>query len=128
MCKETLSKTLTEANNSTGYFMPIWVMDELKKHIPSGVMKWAENQCHAFGKEQEYRLEAVRNRPPVGAYELTCSKCGGENVVKDAFASWDVNAQEFVLYATYDESYCHDCEESVSLNESVIATSEASQS
>ena len=61
MCKETLSKTLTEANNSTGYFMPVWVMDELKKHIPSGVMKRAENQCHAFGTEKEYRLESVRN-------------------------------------------------------------------
>lgn len=120
MCKETLIKTLAEANNSTGYVMPVWVFDELKKHIPSGVMKWAKNQCHAFGKDEEYHLGFSRNYPPVGAYELTCSKCGGGNVVKDAFASWDVTAQEFVLYATYDDAYCHDCEESVSLNETPV--------
>lgn len=78
MCKETLNKTLAAANNNTGYFMPLWVFVELKRHIPSGVMKWTENQCHAFDNNQVYRLESFRNHPLAGAYKLTCSKYGGE--------------------------------------------------
>lgn len=127
MCKDTFNKTLSEANNNAGLFMPAWVMDELIKHIPSGVMKWVENQCLSFGHQEEYRLESVRNRPPKGACELTCPQCGGDNVVKDAFASWDVNAQEFVLHSTYDESYCQDCDESVSPSESPLGTDEESE-
>lgn len=39
-----------------------------------------------------------------------CGDCGGSNVRADAYASWDVNAQEWVLLQTFDKGHiCDDC-------------------
>lgn len=41
--------------------------------------------------------------------KIICSKCGGENVLRDAYASWDVDAQEWALSSVYDTFRCDDC-------------------
>ena len=48
---------------------------------------------------------------------LVCSRCKSDEVVKDAFASWDVEQQTWVLYSYYDATYCNACEESCNLEE-----------
>lgn len=39
-----------------------------------------------------------------------CHHCGGTNVVVDAWATWDEDAQEWVLDNVFDYEYCTDCE------------------
>lgn len=39
-----------------------------------------------------------------------CIACGSENVLKDAYAEWDNEKQKWVLFHTYDDSYCQDCD------------------
>jgi len=40
-----------------------------------------------------------------------CSTCGSEDVLCDAYASWDFDLQKWVLYQTYDKgAYCKNCD------------------
>lgn len=39
-----------------------------------------------------------------------CKQCGSENVVKDAWASWDIKKQEYVLEDIFDNEFCKDCD------------------
>ena len=48
---------------------------------------------------------------------LVCSRCKSDEVVKDAFASWDVEQQTWILHSCYDATYCNACEESCNLEE-----------
>ena len=41
----------------------------------------------------------------------------GHGTGKDAFASWDVEQQTWVLRSYYDATYCNTCEESCNLEE-----------
>ena len=43
--------------------------------------------------------------------KIVCSKCGSDNILKDAWTIWDVEQQEWVLHSVYDTVYCEDCEE-----------------
>ena len=45
--------------------------------------------------------------------EMICGECGGSNVTSDASAEWDVESQDWVLRAVYDEKTCEDCDMSV---------------
>jgi len=38
--------------------------------------------------------------------KIVCKECGSEEVRRDAFASWDVDKQEWVLHAIYDHFVC----------------------
>jgi hypothetical protein len=49
-----------------------------------------------------------------------CSTCDGETVTRDAWAEWDVEAQDWVLGAAFDDAFCHDCEAETRLVEVVI--------
>lgn len=40
-----------------------------------------------------------------------CAECGSTNVLKDAYACWDVSTQDWVLSSTYDSNTCDDCGE-----------------
>jgi hypothetical protein len=44
-----------------------------------------------------------------------CSRCKSDNVRLDAFAKWDIDRQEWVLWKTYDYSHCMQCEEETRL-------------
>lgn len=53
--------------------------------------------------------------PPFGAQPATkcqiiCTTCGSTNVALDAWAKWDVEAQDWVLGDTYDDQKCLNCE------------------
>ncbi len=38
-----------------------------------------------------------------------CSRCGSTAILKDAWAQWDVDAQDWVLAAVFDYTICDDC-------------------
>ena len=41
---------------------------------------------------------------------VICSECGGSNDHLDAWADFDIEAQQWVLGNTFDYSYCDDCQ------------------
>ena len=41
--------------------------------------------------------------------KMICEVCGSDNVLKDAFAAWDMEKQAWVLHAVYDDTVCDDC-------------------
>ena len=44
--------------------------------------------------------------------KMVCPECGDEkNVVKDAYASWDIETQQWVLHSTYTAYDCKACGE-----------------
>lgn len=49
-----------------------------------------------------------------------CNTCGRSTVTRDAWAEWDVAAQEWVLGAAYDYAFCHDCQAETHLIEVVL--------
>jgi len=48
---------------------------------------------------------------PAQRYQFLCNMCGGTTITRDAWAEWDVAAQQWVLGAAFDYAYCHNCEE-----------------
>jgi hypothetical protein len=52
--------------------------------------------------------------------DFVCRDCGGNSVSRDAWAEWDVEAQDWVLGSAFDYAFCHDCEAETRLEE--IAT------
>ncbi len=42
--------------------------------------------------------------------EKVCSHCGSADVLRDAYAYWDVDRQEWVLEAVYDDAFCRACD------------------
>ena len=55
--------------------------------------------------------------------DIVCARCGGNNVTRDAWAEWDVAAQNWTLGAVYDQGYCHDCDAEARLEEMIVAAS-----
>ncbi len=39
-----------------------------------------------------------------------CAQCHSEEVVRDAWASWSIERQEWELGQTFDHAYCEACE------------------
>ena len=37
---------------------------------------------------------------------MVCERCGSEEVLRDAWAEWDVDGQEWVLQNVFDHSVC----------------------
>ena len=42
--------------------------------------------------------------------DIICRDCGGNNVCRDAWAVWDIDEQDWVLGAVFDDGHCEDCE------------------
>lgn len=38
-----------------------------------------------------------------------CNVCGSDHVTRDAWAVWDMAAQDWVLEVAFDQSWCHRC-------------------
>lgn len=91
--------------------------------------------CHTAGMDFEYALqcefmrmsdptvmEKVRTRNLAGdklglngpstRIRKVCQECGSTEVVKDAWAEWDEETQEWVLQNVFDMGYCQNCESS----------------
>lgn len=47
---------------------------------------------------------------PERKVSMHCKRCGSTHLGKDAFASWDVTDQVWVLQSTYDSTTCLDCD------------------
>lgn len=41
---------------------------------------------------------------------MRCGTCGGANVMRDAWASWDDASQAWILGNVFDAAFCDDCE------------------
>lgn len=41
--------------------------------------------------------------------KMVCSRCGSEDVTRDAVARWSVEAQEWRLCGVYDNTDCQEC-------------------
>ena len=39
-----------------------------------------------------------------------CSSCGSADILRDAWACWDVDTQQWVLHSCYDEYRCETCD------------------
>lgn len=52
--------------------------------------------------------------------KIVCRDCGSEDVVRDAWAEWDVENQEWVLQDYFDAAYCNNCEGECKLEEKEI--------
>lgn len=52
---------------------------------------------------------------------MVCRKCGSEDVLCDAYASWNVETQEWELSQTFDKgAYCNNCDGETRINEEEI--------
>jgi hypothetical protein len=50
-------------------------------------------------------------------FKMICRACGSENVLRDAFASWDYDNQRWALHNAFDHAICEDCEGPTSIDE-----------
>ena len=48
---------------------------------------------------------------------IVCSKCGSDEISRDAWADWDTRSQDWVLGAVFDYAHCHKCDCETSLDE-----------
>lgn len=42
--------------------------------------------------------------------KMRCKTCKSEDVYRDAWSSWSIEKQEWVLEHVYDDGYCNVCE------------------
>lgn len=52
---------------------------------------------------------------------IKCKYCGSEDVLRDAWASWDFGKQEWVLNDVFDAAHCNTCEGETSLIEEEVS-------
>ncbi|WP_299911464.1 hypothetical protein [uncultured Paracoccus sp.] len=48
-------------------------------------------------------------REPDHPITIHCPHCGGQNILADACASWNVETQEWKLSNVFDDTTCDDC-------------------
>ena len=56
---------------------------------------------------------------------IHCATCGSEDVRRDAFAQWNVEAQQWELAELYDGASCQACDCDTSLTESRLPAPDA---
>ncbi len=49
------------------------------------------------------------------AVEYACERCGGTAVAREAWAEWDVQAQQWLLATLFDFAFCLTCHKSTHL-------------
>lgn len=49
-----------------------------------------------------------------------CKYCGSTDVLKDAWAEWDEEKQEWVLSDVYDDDFCVVCDDETTINDEDI--------
>lgn len=49
--------------------------------------------------------------------KYVCPHCGSEDLLKDAWAQWDTENQEWTLGATFDHTMCAECDSKVTPSE-----------
>jgi hypothetical protein len=46
-----------------------------------------------------------------------CARCGSANVLRDAWACWDVRSGDWVLASVFDHAFCVHCDAETTLTE-----------
>jgi len=49
--------------------------------------------------------------------QMACEECGSTLVTRDAWAEWNLDAQDWELGAIYDYAFCHKCERETHIEE-----------
>ena len=62
----------------------------------------------------------IMAEPEKKKLKMVCSTCGSDQVLRDAWAEWDVASQDWVLQNVFDAAYCEKCEGETSINEEPI--------
>lgn len=102
------------------------VRDRADGHFyEEGVLRQAMRQ---YGYEPHEITAAIGNVDPVTftpkkeepKRKMLCSECGSTEVCLDAFASWDIPTQQWVLHNTYDDAFCQSCERDCTIEEEEI--------
>jgi hypothetical protein len=72
---------------------------------------------HAYGMHAHTERFSAAIVEPVAATTASaspvkpvCRDCGGDSLVRDASARWDLDAQDWTMSGVYDSTYCDDCE------------------
>lgn len=63
---------------------------------------------------------AALRLPIPNPIEIVCDMCGSSDIVKDAWAAWDIDAQDWELSSVFDDNFCQNCEESTHGEERLI--------
>jgi hypothetical protein len=50
-------------------------------------------------------------------FAIRCSRCGSDEVSRDAWTNWATKQQEWVIGAVFDYAHCHRCDSETSLIE-----------
>jgi hypothetical protein len=58
---------------------------------------------------------------------MTCSRCGSDDVARDAWACWDVYSQSWRRTAVFDYAHSHACEGETTLRAQEICLSAPSE-
>lgn len=69
-------------------------------------------------------VESVNAASPAARITIRCSACGSAEVMRDAWARWDDDAQEWVLGAVFDAAFCEVCEKDATLSEQPLGGSQ----
>ena len=62
---------------------------------------------------------------PDNLIDIFCTRCGGTDVRRDAWAMWDARAQDWVLGAVFDAGHCETCEREATLGERPLDEADA---
>ena len=52
--------------------------------------------------------------------QMVCSYCGSSDVMRDAWAEWDVETQNWALRSVFDSAHCEVCEGETTLSEALV--------
>jgi len=58
-------------------------------------------------------------------YAMVCSRCGSDDVSRDAWADWNTGTQQWVLRCAFDYAHCHKCDGETSITEVELAPASA---
>lgn len=77
-------------------------------------------QLYADALRRLRRNRAIERPDPSMA--MHCRICGSDDVMRDAWAQWDENAQQWALGSMFDAAFCNLCEADTSLVEVPLAS------
>ncbi|SER15398.1 DUF5983 family protein [Sphingobium sp. YR768] len=76
------------------------------------------------GEETGEAGKPVNAASPSARITIRCSACGSADVMRDAWARWDDDAQDWALGAVFDAAFCEACESDAALSELPLYGSE----
>lgn len=127
-----LAETLAEAwanGGGTG------IIDQIERHPPMLAATLATAIAleldKLFMEGAAFRAalaERAFREPARPRVKMVCSECGSQNALRDAWAEWDVDAQEWVLGTVFDFNLCGDCEAEKCIEEMPLDAEEADAS